>query len=402
MKVPAAGISNKPSDDVQFSDDDFDDADDLQMMNEQDNLANQLSRKRPNVDQQSKFRQVCQEPSKVQRVQVESSNACWRKASNSTESNESNNSNKSNDSNKSNSSYKLGLIRQNAINTNYQFSENYLNRINNCRDFEELAFVMQERLEKFQTPRHLPHTWLGKFETFVQNTCATADLETRLYGLLPFFKDEESASTWFFEERRKANRPWNVFKTDVVNNFLTEYWTSMRLVLSNMKKPDFLHDFLDKKIKERQLLFREMHSSSIIRHCCASVPIDIALELQEVIDMSIPMFLTRTKAIDRRNGTESAQEHSSVQAAKVTEMNATQNNDFQQLFQKSLEDMLASKNFFDSISTVVKQSLNTSQTLSVPPAHIQLTNRPEHDRSLNGSFNVNSHESSHHWSSLNM
>ena len=367
VKVPSAGISNQPSDDLPFSDDDDEEVE--EMLNEQDLLGSQLSRKRSNVDLQNPTRSKIGMSDKYN----------WPPEHPKTK--RTNNDG----SNDSNSSQKHGLTRQDAIHPKQQFNEKNLDRIDNCRDIEELAKVMQEKFEKFQMPRHLPSAWIKHFETFVNDTSSNNDIDTdnRKLNLLPFFLDKECCSTWFFDQRSQAKKTWDAVKSDFINYFMSKYWSSVRETLSEVTKPEeSLHGFLEQKIKKLRQLFPEMFSSSILKHCCASVPIEVALELQDVIEMGIPMFLIRTKAIDKKNGIESAQERAST-STSAAEINANQTSEFQQIVKSSLESMLSSKNFFDSITNVVKQSLNTTmpQVPNNSDSHT-VEKLPNHSRSF--------------------
>ena len=162
---------------------------------------------------------------------------------------------------------------------------------------------MLEEIEKFSVPSFLPSIWINKFEQLVQKFLPASDLENQMFSLMPFFFHEEH-SNWYFELPKTFKQTWSGFEEEFNTYFFKLYWCSVQGAISSTFENDqSLRSFLERKIEVLQALFPELLSSSVLKMCCASVPEDLSLELQEAVNMGIPMFLTRVKSIDKRNAT---------------------------------------------------------------------------------------------------
>ena len=170
-----------------------------------------------------------------------------------------------------------------------------------CKDYEEVAVVLQEKLPKYKLTNAMPTFWLNQFEAniveLVEMHVRGIDLENLSFNLLPFFLHEED-SHWFFIQRSKLKKPWSQFKKDFVSHFSNQYWkmTKEALCSSFDGNDEGIYDFICSKVESLELLFPELHHSSIIKMCCASVPDDYACEFEDSIDQGLAMFKQRVKA----------------------------------------------------------------------------------------------------------
>lgn len=225
---------------------------------------------------------------------------------------------------------------------------------------------LQEVIPKYKLTDFMPDVWINNFEVevtlYIERSKQSSDYVTTLFSLLPFFLDE-SDSHWFFSECSKNKKAWPIFKMDFVKHFSNQYWLMIKDALCSTYDQDIeqLDAFVGSKIENLQALFPELHQSSIIKICCASVPEEYSDQLRDSIDQGLTMFKQRVKAIEKSKFDSLVAEQEVKQVQPIS-AEVFQPEKIDNMVAQSIQNFFVSDSFKSMMTTLFQPKPSTDST----------------------------------------
>jgi hypothetical protein len=159
--------------------------------------------------------------------------------------------------------------------------------------------------------------WLMRFEALVEKN--TMDEQQPMYfAYLQYLMDKTDHFWLYSVQHQYTDAQWPAFKVEFIKHFGTVRRKSLTEAFTDKYEKGSLFDFVSTKLNLLRKLYPDQNDSFFIDVTIASIPADVVVEMENIKNMDVEMFLTYVQVYMEpflRNKSSSSSSSSSSQSS---------------------------------------------------------------------------------------